>query len=109
MKRIQRSCVAFALALALLTPAAVRAGGNEGQLIAKFTPVKPATESAPLNDGDTLVKVCRACGMVTLVRVQKGGKGLYDYVAKKCEDCGSEDTYVAISKLPVPFKEQIKR
>ena len=47
--------------------------------------------------------------MVELVRIEKGGKGLYDVVAKKCNSCGSEDTYVAVAKTPVLFKEQIKR
>ena len=109
MKLIQRSCAALALGLALLIPAAVHAGGNQGQMIAKFAPVKSPKDLDELPADAAVVRVCRACGMVTLVRVQKGGKGLYDYVAKKCEDCGSEDTYLAASKSPVPFKEQIKR
>ena len=109
MKLIQRSCAVFALGLALLIPAAVHAGGNQGQMIAKFAPVKSPKDVEQLKDNDSIVKVCRACGTVTLVRVQKGGKGIYDYVTKKCEDCGSEDTYLAVSKSPVPFKEQIRR
>ena len=109
MKLIQRSCAAFALGLALLIPAAAHAGGNQGQMIAKFAPLKSPKDVDELKPESAIVKVCRACGMVTLVRVEKGGKGFYDYVAKKCEDCGSEDTYLAASKSPVPFKEQIKR
>jgi NADH:ubiquinone oxidoreductase subunit F (NADH-binding) len=68
-----------------------------------------ATDSAGCVEGDSIVKICRACRNATLVRIEKGGKGLYDVVAKKCEDCGSDDTYVAIAKQNVPFKEQIKR
>jgi hypothetical protein len=43
------------------------------------------------------------------VRVEKPGKGAYDYVSKKCEECGSENTYVAVAKQVIPFKEQVKR
>ena len=85
------------------------AGGNTGQMVAKFEPAKSAEQVTLLSDGDTVVKICRACRNATLVRIEKGGKGLYDVVAKKCEDCGSDDTYVAIAKQNVPFKEQIKR
>jgi hypothetical protein len=109
MKLIQRSCAVFALGLALLIPASAHAGGNQGQAIARFAPLKSPKDVDELKPDSTVVKVCRGCGMVTLVRVLKGGKGVYDYVAKKCEDCGSEDTYLAVSKSPVPFKEQIKR
>lgn len=85
------------------------AGGNTGQMIAKFEPAKSAEQVQLLSEGDTIVKVCRACRNVTLVRVEKPGKGLYDVVARKCEDCGSDDTYVAITNQDVPFKERIKR
>ena len=85
------------------------AGGNSGQMIARFEPVKSVEQIAQLNEGDSVVKVCRACRMVELVRIEKGGKGLYDVVAKKCGSCGSDDTYVAVAKTTVPFKEQVKR
>ena len=85
------------------------AGGNTGQMIAKFEPAKSAEQLTVLSEGDSVVKICRACRNATLVRIEKGGKGLYDIAVKKCEDCNSEDTYVAIAKQHVPFKEQIKR
>ena len=78
-------------------------------MIAKFEPAKSAEQVTVLSEGDSVVKICRACRNVTLVRIEKGGKGLYNVVAKKCEDCGSDDTYVAIAKQSIPFKEQIKR
>jgi predicted RNA-binding Zn-ribbon protein involved in translation (DUF1610 family) len=108
IKIIQRACLAAALGVALLFPSVSRAGGNQGQMIATFEPMKSAADMDKLKPGDTLVKVCRDCGAVTLVRVEKAGKGAYDYVAKKCESCGSENTYVAVSKQAVPFKEKIK-
>jgi len=110
LKTIQQACrLAVILGLALFSPHVTRAGGNQGQIIAQFTPMKSSQEIERLKADDTIVKVCRACGTVTLVRVDKPGKGVYDYVAKKCEDCGSENTYLAITKQPVPFKERIKR
>ena len=108
MKIIQQGCLAVVLGLALLFPPITRAGGNQGQMVAKFAPIKSAADLDALKPGDTIVKVCRACGAVTLVRVEKPGKGAYDYVTKKCEDCGSEDTYVAVAKQFIPFKEQVK-
>ena len=107
MKSLYLGCLLVMGAVANITPA--YAGGNTGQMIAKFEPAKSVEQIAELKEGDTVVKVCRACKAVTLVRIEKGGKGRYDVVAKKCEDCGSEDTYVAIAKTPVPFKEQVKR
>jgi hypothetical protein len=109
IKTLQQFVLALGLGLALLIPSAVRAGGNQGQSIAKFAPVKSDEEVAQLKPGDTVVKVCRACRAVTLIRVEKGGKGVYDLAAKKCEDCGSEDTYLAVTKQEIPFKEQMKR
>ena len=106
MKLIQRCGAAFALGLALLIPTAVHAGGNQVQQIAKFTQVKSPKGFEQMKDNETIVKVCRGCETVTLIRVQKGGKGLYDSVAKKCEDCGSDDTYVATSKSPVLLNEE---
>jgi predicted RNA-binding Zn-ribbon protein involved in translation (DUF1610 family) len=109
IKMIQRSCLALVLGLALVLPSISRAGGNRGQMIAQFTPIKSDKELNDLKPGDTIVKVCRKCGGVTLIRVDKSGKGVYDYVAKKCDTCGSEDTYIAVSKQFIPFKEQDKR
>jgi hypothetical protein len=111
MKRkfIQNLCFVLAMGLGIALPLTSSAGGNTGQMIAKFEPVKSNVPVEDLKPGDTVVKVCRACHRVTLVRVEKGGKGLYDLASKKCEDCGSEDTYLAISKQDIPFKEQIKR
>jgi predicted RNA-binding Zn-ribbon protein involved in translation (DUF1610 family) len=108
-RTIQQGCLAVVLGLALLLPAISRAGGNQGQVMGKFAPVKSAAELEQLKAGDTMVKVCRACGAVVLVRVEKPGKGAYDYVSKKCEECGSDDTYVAVAKQVIPFKEQDKR
>lgn len=109
IRTIQKTCFAFALGMALLIPSLVRAGGNMGQKIATFEPVKATTDLDKLKEGDTVIKVCRACGAATLVRVDKPGKGVYDYIAKKCDECGSENTYLAVSKQVIPFKEQIKR
>ncbi|HEX4266214.1 MAG TPA: hypothetical protein VH597_17890 [Verrucomicrobiae bacterium] len=109
IKMIQQSCLALVLGLVLVTPSLSRAGGNQGQSIAQFTPIKSDKELNDLKEGDTIVKVCRACGGVTLIRVDKSGKGVYDYVAKKCDTCGSDDTYIAVSKQFIPFKEQNKR
>ncbi|MFO1475310.1 MAG: hypothetical protein U1F98_01505 [Verrucomicrobiota bacterium] len=106
-KTIQRRCLAAVLGLAILLPSAIQAGGN-GQVVRAFAPAKSTQEIEQLKTGDTIAKVCRACGAVTLVRVEKGGKGFYDSVAKKCEDCGSENTYLAVAKQTVPFKEQVK-
>ena len=99
-KLIRRNSLILALALALLTPALARAGGNTGQIIAKYKSPKDAQELERLKPGDTVVKVCRACNQVTFVRVMKRGKGVYDYVAKKREDCGSEDTFLAVADIP---------
>jgi hypothetical protein len=101
--------LAVLMGLTLSLPIVARAGGNTGQTIARFEPAKSVEQIESLKEGDTVVKVCRACKVVTLVRVEKDGKGIYDIAARKCEDCGSDDTYVAITKSPVPFKEQTKR
>lgn len=85
------------------------AGGNTGQVLAKFAPAKSTEELTTLSEGDSVIKICRACRNATLMRVAKGGKGLYDIAARKCDDCNSEDTYAAIAKQHVPFKEQVKR
>ena len=108
-KIVQHGWLAVVLGLALLIPSISRAGGNQGQVMGKFTPIKTVADMDQLKAGDTIVKVCRACGAVTLVRVDKPGKGAYDYVAKKCEDCGSEDTYLGVAKQVIPFKEMDKR
>ena len=109
IKIVQQTCIALTLGLALFMPTLAHAGGNMGQKIATFEPVKSAADMEKLKEGDTVVKVCRDCGAVTFVRVDKPGKGVYDYTAKKCEMCGSENTYVATTKQIIPFKEQIKR
>lgn len=106
---IQKTCLALMLGAVMFIPALAQAGGNMGQKIATFEPMKSATDVDKLKDGDTVIKVCRACGAATFVRVDKSGKGVYDYVAKKCDECGSENTYLAVSKQVVPIKEQIKR
>lgn len=99
--------LAIASVFAIISPA--HAGGNTGQVLAKFSPTKSTEELTTLSEGESVIKICRACRNATLVRVAKGGKGLYDIAAKKCEDCNSEDTYAAIAKQHVPFKEQVKR
>ena len=109
MKIVQQTCLALTLGLALIIPTFARAGGNMGQKIATFERLKNASDAENLKEGDTVVKVCRDCGSVTFVRVEKPGKGVYDYTAKKCELCGSENTYLAATKQFIPFKEQIKR
>jgi len=109
MKLIHQTCLALTLGLALIMPEFAHAGGNTGQKIATFEPLKTAADADKLKEGDTVVKVCRDCGAVTFVRVEKPGKGVYDYTAKKCESCGSENTYLAATKQVIPFKEQIKR
>ena len=106
---VRQNCLAALLGLTLSLPFRAHAGGNNGQMIARFEPAKSTEQIAQLKEGDSVVKVCRACQLVTLVRIEKGGKGLYDVTAKKCESCGSDDTYVAIASQAVPFKERIKR
>lgn len=108
-KSLRLNCLAVLAGLALSLPVASQAGGNTGQMIAKFEPAKSAEQLTLLSEGDSIVKICRACRNATLVRIEKSGKGLYDVVAKKCEDCGSDDTYAAIAKQNIPFKEQVKR
>lgn len=113
-KIIQHICLSFGLGLLLCLPSISHAGGNapqaeKGQVIARFTPIKSDQETVNLQPGDVVVKVCRDCGAVTLVRVTKpGGKGVYDYVAKKCESCGSENTYMAVTKDSIQLKEPEK-
>lgn len=109
MKHIKRTGALLVLGLALITPSLAHAGGNLGQMIAKLHAPKTAGELGQIKPGGTIAKVCRACNQVTLVRVMKPGKGQYDYVARKCEDCGSDNTFVAISRPEVSFKERIKR
>jgi phosphoribosylformylglycinamidine (FGAM) synthase-like amidotransferase family enzyme len=106
---MQRGIMAVALGLALAFPLTTRAGGNIGQMIAKFEPIKSAMDLEQLKQDASVVKVCNGCKSVTLVRIERGGKGLYDIAAKKCEYCGSEDTYVAVAKQEIPFKERVKR
>jgi hypothetical protein len=108
-KHIQHVCLSVIMGIGLLLPAQIQAGGNTGQMIAKFEPVKSPRQLEELKAGDTIVKVCLDCHRVTLVRVDKPGKGVYDYVAKKCEDCGSTNTYLAVTKEFIPFKETVKR
>lgn len=112
-KIIQQICLAAGLALILTVPAVTRAGGNEpqaskGQVVAKFTPIKSDQELNDLKPGDVILKVCRDCGCASLIRVDKPGKGVFDYVAKKCESCGSENTYLSVTKDAIPFKERPK-
>jgi hypothetical protein len=109
MKTVQQTCLLLTLGLALMMPAFAHAGGNMGQKIATFDRLKTAADADKLKEGDTVVKVCRDCGAVTFVRVDKAGKGVYDYTAKKCESCGSDNTYLGATKQIIPFKEQIKR
>jgi len=108
-KSLRLSCLAVLVGLSLSLPDTAHAGGNTGQMIAKFAPAKSTEQLTVLSEGDSVIKICRACRNATLVRIAKGGKGQYDVVAKKCEDCGSDDTYAAIAKQHVPFKERIKR
>lgn len=109
MKSLYLGCLLVVAGVLANFSTSTYAGGNTGQMIAKFEPAKSVEQVQTLSEGDSVVKICRACRNATLVRFEKGGKGLYDVVAKKCEDCGADDTYVAIAKQHVPFKEQIKR
>jgi hypothetical protein len=114
-KIIQQICLFIGLGLLFCSPSISYAGGNvpqadKGQVIARFTPIKSDQETINLQPGDVIVRVCRDCGAVTLVRVTKpGGKGVYDYVAKKCDNCGSENTYMAVTKDPIQLKESGKQ
>ena len=109
-KIIQQMCLSIGLGLLLCSPSIGYAGGNvpqadKGEVIARFTPIKSDQEIISLQPGDVIVKVCRDCGAVSLVRVTKsGGKGIYDYVTKKCDNCGSENTYMAVTKDSVQLK-----
>lgn len=109
-KIMQRICLFIGLGLLLCLPSIGRAGGNtpqseKGQVIATFRPVKSDQEMADIKPGDIIIKVCRDCGAATMVRVDKpGGKGVYDYVAKKCEYCGSVNTCIDVTKDSVSIK-----
>lgn len=108
LKALYLSSLLIAMGLgATLSPA--HAGGNTGQMIAKFAPAKSTEQLTTLSEGDSVIKICKACRNATLMRITTGGKGLYDVTATKCEECGSDDTYVAIAKQNVPFKERVKR
>ena len=106
-KTIQRGLLAAVLGFSLLLPTAARAAGD-GHMVSTFAPMKSTQEINQLKPGDTIVKVCKECGAVTLILVTKGGKGTYDYIPKKCEECGSENTYLAVAKQNIPFKDQLK-
>ena len=106
MKSMQRGMLAVVLGVCLLLPVAAKAGGD-GHAVGTFAPMK-AQDIHQLKPGDTIVKVCKECGAVTLIRVTKSGKGTYDYIPRKCEECGSENTYLAIAKQNIPFKDQPK-
>lgn len=108
-KLIKQSGLALVLGLGLVLPFSTHAGGNTGQMLAKLEPIKSTVDVNALAEGDTVAKVCTACKQVTLVRVVKGGKGLYDLEAKKCESCGSEATYLAYMKSDLTIKERVKR
>ena len=113
IKIIQQISLFIGLGLFFCSPSISYAGGSgqvpdKGLVIARFMPVKSDQEVITLQPGDVIVKVCRDCGAVTFVRVTKaGGKGANDYVAKKCDNCGSENTYIAVTK-DTPFKDQPK-
>ena len=107
IKTIQHGLLAAILGACLLVPVAARAGGD-GHIVGKFAPMKTSHEIDQLKPGDTIVKVCKECGVVTLIRVSKGGKGTFDYIPKKCEACGSDNTYLAVAKQNIPFKDQPK-
>jgi hypothetical protein len=109
MKSLYLGCLLVATGTLANFSTIAYAGGNTGQMIAKFEPAKSAESLTVLSEGDSVIKICRACRNATLERIEKGGKGLYDIAAKKCEDCNAEDTYVAIAKQHVPFKERVKR
>jgi hypothetical protein len=105
LKIVKQSCLALAVALSLLFPVAAHAGGP-GHTTWKFVPMDNEQVSK-LMPGDTVVKVCRGCNAATLIRVEKGA-GAYDLTNKKCEYCGSENTYLAGSQQPIPFKDRLK-
>lgn len=109
---IQQICLFIGLGSLFCSPSISYAGGNQpqatkGEVIAKFTPIKSDQELNNLQPGDIIIKVCRDCGSVTMVRVVQPGKGVYDYTIKKCENCGSENTYMAVTK-DIPFKDRPK-
>src|SRR5262249_51888182 len=106
MKTVQRGLLVAVLGIGLFLPVAAKAGGD-GHAVGTFAPMKPSQVNQ-LKPGDTIVKVCKECGVVTLIRVSKGGKGTYDYIPKKCEECGSDNTYLAVAKQNIPFKDQLK-
>jgi hypothetical protein len=105
LKLIQRSSLALAVALSLLLPAVAHAGGT-GHAFAKLVPMDNE-QISQLKPGDTVAKVCRGCGAVQLIQVGKDGSDV-DLSDKKCAFCGSENTYLAGSKQPIPFKERMK-
>jgi hypothetical protein len=105
LKLIQRTSLALAVALSLLLPGVAHAGGT-GHAFAKLVPMDNE-QISQLKPGDTVAKVCRGCGAVQLIQVGKDGSDV-DLGDKKCAFCGSENTYLAGSKQPIPFKERMK-
>jgi predicted RNA-binding Zn-ribbon protein involved in translation (DUF1610 family) len=95
--------------VSFFTPSLAQAGGNTGQRFAKLNSPKHMDQAQQSQSGRAVANVCPACNQLMLVRVVKGGKGQYDRVAIKCEDCGLKATSLAISNKKVPFKERIKR
>jgi hypothetical protein len=97
IKTIQKFGFTTLLGLALLTPAALHAGGRSGKIVSNFKPVS-LQELDGLGQGAAAVKVCRACRKVTLMQVHTGGRGAAVQFVSKCDPCGSEDTYYGIAE-----------
>jgi hypothetical protein len=103
IKIIQQVWLAIGLGLLLYLPSVSYADGDsppadKGQVIGTFTPIKSDKEIHDLRPGDIIIKICADCHSATLVRVDKSGKGVYEYTLKKCDKCGSENTYLAVTR-----------
>jgi rRNA maturation protein Nop10 len=98
---IRKICLAIGMGLLFCLPSVNYAADDsapagKGQVMGTFTPIKSEQELHGLKPGDIIIKICGDCHAATLVQVDKSGK--YEYTLKKCDKCGSEITYLAVTR-----------
>ena len=97
INHVKIGLLALALGLAASLPFTARAdSGIVSQTIAAYQPVKPGMDLSRLKAGDLVVKVCKDCHHVTLIRIVSVGQGPAGFAAEKCAYCGSMNTYFAV-------------
>ena len=96
-KFIQKSGLLALIAFALLSTVSAQAGGRSGQVVSDFKPAK-AADVDKAADGDTMVRVCKACNSVSLFRISATGHPGATAITSKCSACGSTDTYFALAQ-----------